>query len=112
MKTIFPACRLLVVLTALTGFAYPFLVWAAGHALAPDAAEGSLLRRDGRVVGSALFAQPPGGPRYFTPRPSAGDYATVASAASNQAWTSAALATAVARRREAWGGGGDVPRNS
>jgi len=109
MKTLLTACRLLFVLTALTGFAYPFIVWAAGHALAPAASEGSLLRRDGRIVGSALLAQPPAGPRYFTPRPSAGDYATVASAASNRAWTSTTLATEMARRREAWGGGQDVP---
>lgn len=109
MKILLPACRLLLVLTVLTGVAYPFVVWAAGQTLAPGAARGSLLRRDGRVVGSALLAQPPAGPRYFAPRPSAGDYATVASAASNQAWTSAALASAVARRRAAWGGGDDVP---
>lgn len=101
MKTTLAALRLLVVLTLLTGLAYPLAVWALGRAFFRDAAEGSLLLRDGRLVGSALLAQKNSDPRYFWPRPSAGDYATVASGASNQAWTSAALAKAIAERRAA-----------
>lgn len=99
MKTLLSAFRLLCVLTALTGVIYPVAVWSVGRLAWHDAAEGSLLRRDGRLVGSSLLAQKTSDPRYFWPRPSAGDYATVASGASNLAWTSAKLAAAVAGRR-------------
>ncbi len=109
MKTILAALRLLAVLTLLTGLAYPLAVWAIGRALFRDAAEGSLVHRDGKLVGSALLAQKTTDPRYFCPRPSAADYATVASGASNQAWTSAALAKSMAERRAAYSPRADVP---
>lgn len=99
MKTFLSSLRVLVVLTILTGLLYPLAVWAVGQVLFRDAAEGSLVRREGRLVGSTLLAQKTEDPRYFSPRPSAGDYATVASGASNQAWTSTKLATSVAERR-------------
>ncbi|MBX3737864.1 MAG: potassium-transporting ATPase subunit KdpC [Candidatus Didemnitutus sp.] len=102
MKTTLSALRLLIALTLLAGLLYPLAVWAIGRAFFRDAAEGSLVRRDGRLVGSALLAQKTTDPRYFWPRPSAGDYATVASGASNQAWTSAALAKSIAERRTAF----------
>jgi K+-transporting ATPase ATPase C chain len=109
MKTFLTSLRLLAVLTLLTGLLYPLAVWAVGQAFFRDAAEGSLLHRDGRLVGSALLAQKTTDPRYFWPRPSAGDYATVASGASNQAWSSAKLAAAIAERRAAHGGDADLP---
>ncbi|CAM3082168.1 K(+)-transporting ATPase subunit C [Rariglobus hedericola] len=91
MKTLLQSLRLFLVLTVLTGVVYPLAVWAVGRLSFHDAAEGSLLTRDGRVVGSALLAQKFTSNRYFTSRPSAGDFATVASGASNLAWTSAKL---------------------
>jgi K+-transporting ATPase ATPase C chain len=109
MKTFLPSLRLLAGLTVLTGVIYPLAVWAVGQAAWPTAAGGSLLYRNGRLVGSALLAQKTTDPRYFWPRPSAGDYATVPSGASNQSWTNAALVTAVAARRASWGGGADLP---
>lgn len=109
MKTCLSSLRLLVVLTGLTGLLYPFAVWAVGRACFNDAAGGSLINRDGRVIGSALLAQKTADPRYFSPRPSAGDYATVASGASNQAWTSATLVASIAERRTALGGGSSLP---
>src|SRR6478736_8877853 len=108
MKTFLQSLRLTAILTLLTGILYPLAVWTVGHALFRPAAEGSLLSRQGRIVGSALLAQKTDSPRYFSARPSAGDYATVASGASNQAWSNAKLAASVAERRAAWGGG-DVP---
>lgn len=104
MKHLLPSLRLLAVLTLLTGGLYPLAVWAVGHAFFHSQAEGSLVIRDGRVVGSSLLAQKTTDARYFHPRPSAGDYATVASGASNQAWSSAKLAAAVAERRTTLGG--------
>lgn len=102
MKTTLAALRLLAALTLLTGIVYPLAVWALGHAFFRDAAEGSLIHRNGKLVGSALLAQKTTDPRYFWPRPSSADYATVASGASNQAWTSAALAKSIADRRAAY----------
>jgi K+-transporting ATPase ATPase C chain len=101
MKTLLSSLRLLVVLTVLTGGLYPLAVWSVGRLAFRDRAEGSLVVRDGIVVGSALLAQKTTDPRYFSPRPSAGDYATVASGASNLAWTSSKLAVAVTERRAA-----------
>ena len=91
MKSTIQALRLLAGLTLLTGVLYPLAVWAAGRLCFRHAAEGSLLTRNGVLVGSALLAQKNEDPRYFSPRPSAGDFATVASGASNLAWTSAKL---------------------
>lgn len=109
MKTCLQSLRLLLGLTLLTGLLYPLAVWAVGRTFFRAAAEGSLLTREGHLIGSALLAQKTTDPRYFWPRPSAGDYATVASGASNLAWSSARLSTAVAERRNAWGGGSEVP---
>lgn len=109
MKTFLQSLRLLAVLTVLTGLLYPLAVWTVGRVFFPDTAEGSLLRREGRVVGSALLAQKTTDPRYFSPRPSAGDFATVASGASNLPWSSPHLAGAVAEHRATFGGAADLP---
>jgi potassium-transporting ATPase KdpC subunit len=103
MKTILTSLRLVLALTLLTGGIYPLVVWALARVVFPHQAEGSLVVRDGRVIGSELLAQDAGGkPGYFHPRPSAGSYGTVPSGASNQSWTSDALARAVAERRAAF----------
>ncbi|ATC65338.1 K(+)-transporting ATPase subunit C [Nibricoccus aquaticus] len=95
MKTFLQSLRLFALLTLLTGALYPLAIWATGHAFFRNAAEGSLLTHNNRIIGSALLAQKNPDPRYFQPRPSAGDYATVPSGASNQPWTSAKLAASV-----------------
>jgi K+-transporting ATPase ATPase C chain len=110
MKTFLTALRLLVVLTLVTGGIYPFAVWVLTRIAFTHQAEGSLVVHDGAVVGSALLAQDTAGnPRYFQPRPSAANYATVASGAGNQAWTSAALAKTIAERRAAYPANAAVP---
>ena len=91
MKIFLQALRLLFALTLLTGVLYPLAVWATGRLAFREAAEGSLVSRDGHVIGSALLAQKFTSDRYVWSRPSAGDYAIVASGASNLAWTSAKL---------------------
>jgi len=86
------AVLMLLLLTVLTGGVYPLLVTVLGQVLFADQAGGSLLRRaDGSVVGSRLIAQKFTGPGWFQPRPSAGDYATVSSSASNLAQSAPAL---------------------
>lgn len=67
------------------GFGYALLGTGLAGALFPAAANGSLVERDGRVVGSALVAQPFVDARYFRPRPSAAGYDPMAAAGSNQA---------------------------
>ena len=67
------------------GFGYSLIGTGLAGALFPAAAHGSLVERDGRVVGSALVAQPFADARYFRSRPSAAGYDPMAAAGSNQA---------------------------
>ncbi len=97
-----PALLLLALLSLLTGAIYPLSVTVLSQALAPAQSQGSLIRVNGTVVGSALLGQAFTAPGYLHPRPSAGDYATLPSAASNLAPTNAALLKAVAARVAAW----------
>lgn len=92
------ATRLFVLLSLLTGLFYPLAMTGLLPALFPEQAGGSLVRRESGVAGSALLAQKFSGPGYFWPRPSAAEYATVASGASNLGPTSAALKAAVRER--------------
>lgn len=77
--------------TIVTGLLYPLVMTAFAQLVFPHRANGSLVTRDGKIVGSALIAQPFQGEKYFWPRPSAGGYATVPSGASNLGPTSAQL---------------------
>ncbi|MFC4299219.1 potassium-transporting ATPase subunit KdpC [Castellaniella hirudinis] len=83
------------------GFLYSLAGVGIGQALFQDAANGSLVERDGRIVGSALVAQPFVGDRYFQPRPSAADYNPMALAGSNQARTNPDLRKRLEDAREA-----------
>jgi K+-transporting ATPase ATPase C chain len=99
-----PSLRMLVVLTMLTGIAYPLLTWGVAQLAFPHAANGSLIRQDGKAVGSALRGQPFDDPKYFWSRPSATSpmpYNGAASSGSNQGARNPALAEAVAARIEA-----------
>lgn len=79
---------------------YPAATWAVAQALFPRRAEGSLIERHGRVIGSALLGQSFSGPEYFHPRPSASDYRGLHSGGSNLGPTSRALQDLVAKRIE------------
>lgn len=95
-----PALGLFLLLSLLTGGIYPFVVTGAAAVLAPGLAAGSLLRRDGRVVGSELVGQAWTGPRWFWGRPSATVPACngAASGGSNLGPGSSALRAAVEGR--------------
>jgi K+-transporting ATPase ATPase C chain len=103
MKTILESLRILLVLTVLTGVAYPLAVTGIARLAFHDASVGSLAQRAGEPVGSMLLAQKIESPKYFWPRPSAGDFATVASGASNKGPTSADLVKSIAERRAKFG---------
>ena len=103
MKTILQSLRAVLVFTLLTGALYPVIVTLLGRAAFADKADGSLINANGKIVGSTLLAQKTESSRYFWPRPSAADYATVASGASNKGPTSADLVKAIAERRAKFG---------
>jgi potassium-transporting ATPase KdpC subunit len=66
-----PAFILLMSLTVLTGIAYPLVVTGVAQVIFPAQARGSLITREGKVVGSGLIGQPFSDPKYFWSRPSA-----------------------------------------
>lgn len=66
-----PALGLFCVLSLVTGLGYPLLVTALAQALFPHQSHGSLIERDGAVVGSALIGQGYSDPKFFWGRPSA-----------------------------------------
>lgn len=103
-RQLMPAVVAFLLLTALTGLAYPLLVTGLAQAVFPGRADGSLVERDGRVVGSRLIGQAFSGSSYFHPRPSAaGDgYDAMASGASNLGPTNRELLQAVGERIAAY----------
>jgi K+-transporting ATPase ATPase C chain len=95
-----PALVLTLVLTVLTGLLYPGLVTLLAQTLFPAQANGSLVVRDGRRVGSALIGQAFRGAGYLHPRPSAAGagYDASASSGSNKGPTDSTLAAQIAAR--------------
>lgn len=85
-----------VVGIAVFGLAWPLATAALGSALFPDLARGSLIERDGTVVGSRLVAQPFADARYLIPRPSAAGYAGLGLAGSNLGPSNPALRERIA----------------
>ena len=71
MKQIYPAVAITVVLTVLLGIVYPLVVTGLAYAIFPAKAQGSLIERDGKIIGSRLIGQAFTGPGYFHSRPSA-----------------------------------------
>jgi K+-transporting ATPase ATPase C chain len=96
-----PALVLFLVLSLVTGVAYPLAVTAIAQGVFPAQAAGSLVERDGRVVGSALLGQSFTEPRHFWGRPSATSptpYNAANSGGSNLGPTNPALVEAVRAR--------------
>jgi K+-transporting ATPase ATPase C chain len=97
-KQLLPGFRMTLLLTVLTGLIYPGVVTGLCQMLFRDKADGSLLSKDGHVIGSSLIGQNFTRPEYFHPRPSAAGndgYDGAASQASNLGPTSQKLADRV-----------------
>jgi K+-transporting ATPase ATPase C chain len=71
LKHIYPAVALTIVLTVLVGIIYPFVMTGLSDVLFRERARGSLIEREGKVIGSRLIGQPFSGAGYFHTRPSA-----------------------------------------
>ena len=114
LQTTLQSIRALIVFTVITGIAYPLLVTGIAQVAFKDQANGSLIEKDGKVLGSRLIGQPFSDPKYFWSRPSATSpqpYNGTSSSGSNQGPTNPALKEAIEGRvkalREA---GGDAAK--
>lgn len=99
-----PALVSLIFFTLITGVAYPLVVTGIAQVIFPFQANGSLIVKDGKVVGSALIGQPFDEPKYFWGRPSATSpfgYNAASSSGSNLSPTNPDLIKAVQGRVEA-----------
>lgn len=100
---------LLIVMTILTGLAYPVAITGIAQGLFPTAANGSLIVREGKPIGSELIAQGFASDKYFHPRPSAASYNGASSGASNLGPSNPALLKAVSDQAAANGATAEHP---
>jgi K+-transporting ATPase ATPase C chain len=110
-RQLLPALVVFLAFTALIGVVYPLVVTGVAQVAFPGRADGSLLERDGRTVGSRLIGQQFTSPRYFQPRPSAaGDgYDAMSSSASNLGPTNAEHLAEVEQRVAAYRSANGLP---
>jgi len=101
--------RITIALLILTCGVYPIAVWAVGQLAFRHQANGSLVERNGKIIGSELIGQSFTSDRFFHPRPSSSDYDPKSSGGTNFGPTSKKLRDAVAK---AVAGGHDVPADA
>jgi potassium-transporting ATPase KdpC subunit len=99
----FIALKLLSVMTILTGIIYPLLITGVAQVGLSRKANGSLLIKNGVIIGSELLGQKFDEMKWFWPRPSATDYNTLPSGGSNLGPTSDKLKKTVSQRRASFG---------
>jgi K+-transporting ATPase ATPase C chain len=101
LRQLRPTLVIFVALTLLTGVIYPLVVSAVAWTVFPAAANGNLIVKDGKVIGSSLIGQPFAGENYFWSRPSATGpypYNAAASSGSNLGPTNPVLIAALKQR--------------
>jgi len=109
---ILQSVRMLLVMTVITGIAYPLIVTGIAQVAFKDQANGSLIYQNEKIIGSSLIGQSFSDPKYFWSRPSATSpmpYNGAASSGSNQGPTNPALKEAVEGRIKDLGGKTPVP---
>ena len=116
-KLITQSIRQTILWSIVTGIVYPLAITVIAQFAFKDKAEGSLVLREGKIVGSALLAQQFVGTNYFWPRPSACTYGTgpsgiVASSGSNLGPTSGPLQTNVMNNAAAFISGNNLATNT
>lgn len=99
-NNIFPSLKAFFILTILAGVFYPLLITILAQLLFPHQANGSLIVKNGTIIGSELIGQKFSSVRYFWSRPSVIDYNPMPSGASNAGPTSKALSDSVKERRK------------
>jgi K+-transporting ATPase ATPase C chain len=99
-KQILISLKMLLVMTILTGVLYPVLITIIAQFVFPNKSNGSMIERNGNIVGSELIAQKFQSDRYFWSRPSAIDCNPLPSGASNLGPTSDTLRKIVVRRKK------------
>jgi K+-transporting ATPase ATPase C chain len=117
IKLIIQSVRQTLLWSIVAGVMYPVVMTIFAQAAFPKQANGSLVERDGKLVGSALLAQQFQGSNYFWPRPSACSYGTgpagiTASSGSNLGPTSGALHTNALNNAAAFISGNNLPTNT
>jgi K+-transporting ATPase ATPase C chain len=118
IKTLRTGVSMLVLFTVLTGLAYPLAITGIAGAVMPSQAKGSLIEKDGQIIGSSLIGQSFATDRYFWPRPSAtadAPYNAAASTGTNLGTTSEKLKQAVKAeidRLHATGITGEIPADA
>ena len=103
---------MLLVMTILTGVLYPVLMTVIAQLVFPNKSNGSMIEKNGEVVGSELIAQKFQSDKYFWCRPSATDYNPLPSGASNLGPTSKALKDSVEERRKQFVEKNFLPQNT
>jgi K+-transporting ATPase ATPase C chain len=117
IKLIIQSVKQTLLWTLVAGVGYSLVITAIAQLMFKDQANGSLVVRDGKIIGSALLAQQFQGTNYFWPRPSACTYGTsasgiVASSGSNLGPTSGTLQTNVMNNVATFISGNNLPTNT
>ena len=99
-KTLLAGLRLIVFMTILTGIVYPLCITGFARIFYDDKAGGSIIEKDGRILGSVLIGQQFDSTIYFHSRPSAVNYQSNPSGGSNLSWTDTRLKELVSNRKK------------